>query len=100
MAHTGYLTPSCIAKDVGATSTKVCDALPPSTGITYRLFQNISDDADIYLGLGKAAETNKGLVIRKSGDYEMTIAKGNLYLGEICAIHAGTGNKTLLVTQG
>lgn len=99
MARTGYLTPTATEKTVGATSVKVCDALPASTGISYRLLQNISD-ADIYLGLGKAAEMSKGIMLPKDGGmYEMYVAKGNFYPGEIHAVSSEAG-KTLLFLQG
>ncbi len=98
MGRTGYLTPSVTTKAVGATSIKVCDALPASSGISYRLFQNVSTEADIYLGLGATAEASKGIVVPKGGGtYEMYLAKGNLYSGEITAISTGSSNNLLFV---
>lgn len=93
----GYMTPTSAQKAVGATSTKVLDAVRVCS---YRAFQNISD-ADIFLGFGAEAKANEGLMIAKAGGiYEMSREHGNLYLGEVNAIHAGTGDKNLLVIQG
>jgi len=75
-------------------------ALAANTSRKYALFINDSDTV-IYLKLGAAAVANQGIRLNAAGgSYEMTAPMGNLFTGAVNAIHGGTGNKTLLVTEG
>lgn len=66
----------------------------------YALLANDSDTT-IYLGLGVTAVAGEGIPLNPhGGSYEMSSAIGNLYTGVINAIHSGTGNKNLLITEG
>lgn len=71
--------------------------------IGHRVYVLLVNDSDttIYIGLGAAAVANQGIRINaEGGAYEMSKALGNLYTGAINAIHGGSGNKTLLVSEG
>lgn len=67
----------------------------------YRIFINDSDTV-VYLRLGDGvAVANQGYRLNANGgSYEMSEMIGNLYTGPIQAIHAGTGNKVLLIGEG
>lgn len=80
------------------------NALPANTDRKYALFINDSIDT-IYLRLGAGTvAVNEGIrlnVAGNSGDrYSMSRAEGNLYTGLIQAIHAGSADRTLLITEG
>jgi len=66
----------------------------------YRSALWIVNDSDviIYLGLGWAAVLHKGIRLNAAGG-SIEINKGNLYKGEITAIHGGTGNKVLVIAE-
>ncbi len=65
----------------------------------YLLIENISD-TPVYLMIDGTAVTTSGLLLPANGGfYEMTEALGNLDRRLINAIHAGTGNKTVTVTE-
>jgi len=75
-------------------------ALAANPDRTYALLVNDSD-TDIYIALGVAAVAHEGILISALGDaYPMSAQIGNLYLGVINAIHAGSGNKVLMITEG
>lgn len=96
---TGYMNPVHTAPSVGTTSTEILAAAEVER-VKYRLFQNVSD-TDIWLSLGEIAETDKGILLAKAGGtFEMSREKGNLFVGACYAIHKGTGDKTVCVTEG
>jgi hypothetical protein len=73
-------------------------ALASDTARKYALFVNDSDST-IYLFLGATAVASQGIRINASGGtYE--INQSNMYTGQVCAIHATIGFKSLLVTTG
>lgn len=96
---TGFMTPHHTAVNVGAISTL---ALAAHDHPAYRRFENPTADTDMFLKLGAPAVLNEGIFLAKGGanPFEMSQAKGNLYIGAVYAIHAGEGDKVLLVTQG
>lgn len=53
----------------------------------------------IFLGMGADAVVGKGIPLRPGQAYEMSRAHGNLYAGKINAIHAYSGEMTVLVTE-
>lgn len=66
----------------------------------YALLINDGDEV-MYLALGDAAAEHYGIRINASGgSYEMNPAFNNLWLGAVYAIHGGTGDELLLVTEG
>jgi len=92
-----YTTPTHSAVTVTSTTTQ---ALAANANRKYVLLVNDSDTA-IYIKLGAAAVANEGIRLNANGgSYEMSNLGGNLYAGAINAIHGGSGNKTLLVTEG
>ena len=92
-----YTTPAHSAVAVATTSTSV---LASNANRLYLLLVNDSD-TDIYINLGGAAVASQGIRINANGgSYEMNAGSGNVYTGAIHAIHASTGTKTLLVTEG
>lgn len=94
---TNYKTPTHTVASV-ATSSGV--ALAANGDRKYALFINDSDTT-IYLYLGDTAVANQGIRLNANGgSFEMSAMNGNLYVGAVNAIHAGTGSKTLLVTEG
>lgn len=75
-------------------------ALAANANRLYALFVNDSDVV-IYLKNGATAVANQGIRLNASGgSYEMSKKAGNLYRGAVNAIHAGTGNKVLLIEEG
>lgn len=65
----------------------------------YALIINDSD-VTVYLALDVAAVLNAGIRLDAGSALEIGARFGNLDTRQINAIHAGTGTKTLLVTQG
>lgn len=65
----------------------------------YALIINDSD-VTVYLALDVAAVLNSGIRLDAGSALEIGARFGNLDTRQINAIHAGTGTKTLLVTQG
>lgn len=85
---------------VATVTTASGAALAASGARRYALFVNDSDTT-IYLMVGTTAVANQGIRLNPNGgSYEMSGELGNLNTGAINAIHAGTGNKVLLVLQG
>lgn len=96
-ASGAYTTPTHTAVTVTTTSGQ---ALAANANRIYALFQNDSDTA-IYLKIAATAVANQGIRLNANGgSYEMSLKAGNLNTGAVNAIHGGTGNKTLLVTEG
>jgi len=92
-----YTTPTHTAVNVTVASGAV---LAANANRKYALLVNDSD-AVIYIKLGAAAVANQGIRINAAGgNYEMSSLLGNLYTGVINGIHAGAGNKALLMTEG
>ena len=92
-----YTTPTHTAVNVTVASGAV---LAANANRLYALLVNDSD-AVIYIKLGAAAVANQGIRLNASGgSYEMSAMLGNLYTGAINGIHAGVGNKALLMTEG
>ena len=91
-----YTTPTHTAVNVTTTSGEV---LAANTNRLYALLENNTDEV-MWIKLGVAAVVNQGIRIGAYGDYPMSKKSGNLYTGAINAIHNGTGNKVLLVTEG
>ena len=92
-----YTTPTHTVISV-TTSSSV--ALAANANRLYALLVNDSD-TEIYIKLGATAVANQGIRLNAfGGSYEMSAMLGNLYTGAINAIHAGTGNKVLLLTEG
>lgn len=89
MAHTA----------VNATTTSGV-ALASNAKREYAEFINDSDSV-LYLKLGAAAVAHEGIRLEaRGGKWVTSVAQGNLYTGNIYVIHADTGNKVLLMTQG
>lgn len=90
-------TPTQTAKTV-TTSSSVVSAAPAS----WRrgcILQNDSDTA-IYVMFGATAVANQGVRLNANGSsLEVGEDKSLNFQGVIYAIHAGTGDKTLLVTE-
>lgn len=55
-------------------------------------------DAVVYLGLGWPATLHTGIRLNATGG-SLEINKSNLFKGEVYAIHGGTGNKVLTITE-
>ena len=92
-----YTTPAHTAVNVTTTTGAV---LASNANRLYALLVNDSDTA-IYIKLGAAAVANQGIRLNAlGGNYEMSAMLGNLYTGAINGIHAGSGNKVLLMTEG
>jgi len=92
-----YTTPAHTAVDVTGVTGVV---LAVNADRKYALLVNDSDTV-IYIALNSAAVANQGIRLNASGgSYEMSAMLGNLYTGSINGIHAGIGNKVLLVLEG
>ena len=97
-----------ISSGVYTTPTHTVVAVTTASGIALaananRLYALLINDSDtvIYIKLGATAVANQGIRLSAGGgSYEMSKKLGNLYTGVINAIHGGTGDKTLLVTEG
>lgn len=97
MVAINYATPTHTAVNV---TTSTAAALAANLERKYALLVNDSDTT-IYIKLGAAAVLNEGIRLNANGgSYEMSAALGNLVHVAINAIHGGTGNKVLLVTEG
>lgn len=84
-------------KTVPVVTTTTHVVLQPNRNRSYALLINDSDTI-IYIMKGKTAVLNRGIRLNASGgSYE--INSTNLYKGEVAAIHAGVGNKVLLINE-
>ena len=72
-------------------------ALAANEDRVHAVFVNDSNK-DIWLNLSATAVANTGILLTAHGG-SLDICDDHPYLGVIAAIHASTGNKTLLVTQ-
>jgi hypothetical protein len=92
-----YTTPTHTAVNVATATTAIIAA---NANRKYLLLVNDSD-TPIWIKLGANAVANQGIRINANGgSYEMSAKQGNLYLGAVNGIHASTGNKVMLVTEG
>ena len=83
-----------------AVTTASQTALAANANRKYASFQNDSDTV-IYLKVGSGAVVGQGYRINPNGgSLEMSPAIGNLSLSAIYAVHNGTGNKNLLISEG
>jgi len=81
-------------------TTSDAQVLAANANRKYLLVINDSDTV-IYLMVGGTAVANQGIRLNANGgNFEMSLAMGNLSTAAIRAIHAGTGNKALLFTEG
>ena len=95
---TGSIT--TITYSVLATTTSSQLALAVNTNRKYAMLINDSDTA-IYVKIAATAVANEGIRLNPNGGaYEISSAIGNLHIGEINAIHGGTGTKNLLIVEG
>lgn len=97
LASFSSVTPTHTA--VNAT-TSTSQILASNANRKYALLINDSDTV-VYIKIGAAAALNEGIRLNANGgSYEMSLGMGNLATGAINAIHGGTGNKALLITEG
>jgi hypothetical protein len=84
-----------------AVTTTATEIVPVDPERRYLLLQNVSDTA-IWLGFGQVPvpADSFGLKLAAGAERELSLVQGNLFLGFIMAVHAGTGSKVLLVTAG
>ena len=80
-------------------ATTTTQAIAVNVDRKFLLLQNISDTA-IDIKVGAVAVAGEGIRVYANGNFEMKPGNGNLNTGAVNAIHAGAGNKTLLVTEG
>ena len=82
--------------NVSTASTKVAGA-----NKNRRCLSFINDsDTTIYLKRGSAAVVGEGIRLNANGGvYEVNSSFSNLYLGDFYAIHNGTGDKRLCITE-
>jgi len=92
-----YTTATNSAANVAVTTTEV---LAANANRLYALIVNDSDTT-IYLAVGAAAVANAGIRLNANGGhYEMSKKIGNLNVGAINGIHAGTGTKVACKVEG
>jgi hypothetical protein len=82
------------AVDVGTTSSVI---LPANEHRKFCVLVNDSN-ANIYISFGSPASINNGIRI-SAGGFSFEIDNTNLWVGEIHAIHSGTGTKRLLIQE-
>jgi hypothetical protein len=83
-----------------AVTTSSTTVLAANPARLYALLVNDSDTT-LYLALGDPAVAGRGIRLNaQGGAYEISQLLGNLYTGVITAIHAGTGSKSILPTEG
>lgn len=88
------------AHGTAGVGTATGTAVPANASRKYLLMVNDSD-TDMYLGLDGAAVANEGIRVNSGGgSYAMSFKGGDLFTGEVTAIHGGTGTKKLLYTEG
>lgn len=75
------------------------EALAANTSRNYVLLVNDSDTV-VYIKIGVAAVVNEGIRLNANGgSYEMADEFRNIQYDAIYAIHGGSGDKVLLVTE-
>ena len=81
-------------------TTASTEVIAANAARKYLLIQSNTNET-IFLKFGAAAVANEGLLMLGRGSViELSPAQGNLYRGAVNAIHAGTGNQAVLVTEG
>lgn len=89
-------TPTHTAVNVTTTTGEV---LAANSARKYAMLINDSDTT-LYLKIGAAAVANQGIRLNANGgSYEISDRIGNLFLDAINGIHAGTGNKVILIME-
>jgi hypothetical protein len=73
--------------------------MPENLERKYLVIQNNSD-AIVFLFFNGSSALNTGMSLSAGQTYEMSPRFGNLNISSINAIHGGTGNKNLLITEG
>lgn len=95
MPRLGTVTHTAV--NCAATSTQLVAA---SSSRRYLLIVNDSD-TDIYIKLGATAVAHEGILLKaEGGAFESSPAYDLLFMGAVNGIHAGSGNKVVLVTEG
>jgi hypothetical protein len=99
---TFYATASYTTATHSAPAVTTSDTTPVAAEADRKYLLLVNDsDTIIYLALGATAVASQGIrVAANGGAYEMSSPFGNLYTGAVHAIHAGSGSKALLVTEG
>jgi hypothetical protein len=94
----GYpeIIPAHTKVDVTTSSGEV---LAANAARSWAILHNISNQ-DIFLKLGATAVVSEGIIIFDGDCFEISARVGNLFLGAVNAIHGGSGDKALLVTEG
>jgi len=96
---------SIVGNAVAYTSTAVAvpgsstPVLAANTSAKYRLLQNTSTAASVFIATGTAAALNTGIVLLPQQTFEMFFSSGNIDRRAVNAI-ASTGTATVLVTEG
>ena len=93
----GYVKMTSAVKNVATTTTEL---FASNDSAKYRLIQNDDETEDIWLKIGAAAVAHQGIFLAPKSSYVMCRAFDNLDTRAINAIHAGTGTKVVLVTEG
>lgn len=102
VAIAGKITATITTVNVGVASTQL---LAANANRVYALFQDLSDTM-IDINLGAAAVAGAGIRLAPGtatapgGSFEMSMAYGNLDTRAVNAIHAGVGNKVMLIVEG
>lgn len=81
---------------IATTSTAV---VAPNTERRYLLITNDSG-VTVYIKFGATAVANEGIRLDVGASFEMSPVFNNLDLRAVNGIHASTGTKTILVTEG
>lgn len=82
------------AVDVATTSTLL---LAANSRRKLATFVNASD-TDVWIRFGSAAVVGRGIFL-SAGGFSMEIGEGNLWVGDLFAIHAGAGTKKVSVME-
>jgi hypothetical protein len=89
------MTPAAV--NVAATSTTL---LAENKSAKYRLIQNDDESTDMWIKPAAAAVAHQGMRLAPGQAYEMAREFGNMDVRAWYGIHAGTGNKVALVSEG
>lgn len=81
--------PSTLTHTDGLVSGSSIPVATANEARNYIRFDNHSTINSIFLRLGEAAILNEGIKLFPGGHYEMSVERGNLYVGEIRAIATG-----------
>jgi hypothetical protein len=96
-----YALPSYDTATHTSAAVTTSDTTPVAANADRKYLLLVNDsDATIYLAIGATAVASAGIPLGVGVAYEMSSPFGNLTTGAIHAIHASTGSKTMLVTEG